>query len=90
MKVLDGRQQETLSRLCIKLREGDAVKFLKELMLLRGEHQEDCPATASPPFVLFIFRHERRRLTLDTRSLVHFDPQMTQFDFWKAVSPFMF
>jgi hypothetical protein len=41
MKVLDGRQQETLSRLCIKLREGDAVMFLKELMLLRGEHQED-------------------------------------------------
>jgi hypothetical protein len=41
MKVLDGRQQETLSRLCIKLREGDAVKFLKELMLLRCEHQED-------------------------------------------------
>jgi DNA-binding MarR family transcriptional regulator len=41
MKVLDGRQQATLSRLCIKLREGDAVKFLKELMLLRGEHYED-------------------------------------------------
>jgi hypothetical protein len=34
MSVLDGRQQETLSRMCVKLREGDAVKFLKELMIL--------------------------------------------------------
>jgi DNA-binding MarR family transcriptional regulator len=41
MKVLDGRQQETLSRMCVKLREGDAVKFLKELMILRGENRED-------------------------------------------------
>jgi MarR family 2-MHQ and catechol resistance regulon transcriptional repressor len=41
MKVLDGRQQETLSRLCIKLREGDALRFVKELMLLRGENRED-------------------------------------------------
>jgi DNA-binding MarR family transcriptional regulator len=41
MKVLDGRQQETLSRMCVKLREGDAVKFLKELMILRGETRED-------------------------------------------------
>jgi hypothetical protein len=41
MKVLDGRQQETLSRTCVKLREGDAVKFLKELMILRGENRQD-------------------------------------------------
>lgn len=41
MKVLDGRHQETLSRLCIKLREGNAVKFVKELMMLRGENRED-------------------------------------------------
>jgi hypothetical protein len=41
MKVLDGRQQETLSRMCVKLREGDAVKFLKELMILRGENRQD-------------------------------------------------
>jgi hypothetical protein len=39
--VLDGRQQETRSHLCVKLREGNAVKFLKELMVLRGENQED-------------------------------------------------
>ena len=41
MKVLDGRQRETLSRMCVKLREGDAVKFLKALMILRDEHRED-------------------------------------------------
>ncbi len=41
MRVLDGREQETLSRMCVKLREGDAVKFLKELIILRGEHRED-------------------------------------------------
>jgi DNA-binding MarR family transcriptional regulator len=41
MKVLDGRQQETLSRMRVKLHEGDAVKFLKELMILRGENRED-------------------------------------------------
>ena len=40
MKVLDRREQETLSRMCVNLREGDAVKFLKELMILRGEHRE--------------------------------------------------
>jgi hypothetical protein len=39
--VLDGRQQVVLSRMCVKLGEGDAVKFLKELMILRGENQED-------------------------------------------------
>jgi hypothetical protein len=41
MTVLDGRQQETLSRMCVNLREGDALKFLKELMILRGENRED-------------------------------------------------
>ena len=30
-----------LSRMCVKLREGDAIKFLKELMILRGKNQED-------------------------------------------------
>ena len=33
MEVLDGREQTTLSRLCRKLREGDVVKFVKELMV---------------------------------------------------------
>lgn len=46
MKVRDGR--ETLSRTRVKLREGDAVKSLKELMILRGEHQEDCLLSLSP------------------------------------------
>lgn len=32
MRVLDGREQETLSRLCRKLREGDLLKFLKEML----------------------------------------------------------
>jgi hypothetical protein len=41
MKALDGRQQEMLSRMCVKLSEGDAVKFLKGLMILRGENRED-------------------------------------------------
>ena len=41
MKALDGREQETLSRMCVKLREGDAVKFLKELMILRGKNREN-------------------------------------------------
>jgi hypothetical protein len=41
MRVLGGRQQESLSRMCVKLREGDAVKFLKKLMMLRGEDRED-------------------------------------------------
>ena len=31
-------EQETLSRICVKVREGDAVKFLKQLMILRGEN----------------------------------------------------
>jgi hypothetical protein len=33
MKVLDGRELITLIRLCQKLLGGDAVKFLKELMI---------------------------------------------------------
>lgn len=35
MRVLDGRQQETLSELCRKLREGDVVKFISEM-----EHED--------------------------------------------------
>jgi len=31
MRVLDGREQESLSRLCRKLREGDVVKFYTEI-----------------------------------------------------------
>ncbi|MGH9747451.1 MAG: MarR family winged helix-turn-helix transcriptional regulator [Candidatus Acidiferrales bacterium] len=34
MKVLDGREQMTLIRLCRKLQRGDAVRFLKEMMIL--------------------------------------------------------
>jgi hypothetical protein len=41
MKALDGRQQETLSRMCVKLRDCDAVKLLKELLILRGENREE-------------------------------------------------
>jgi DNA-binding MarR family transcriptional regulator len=33
MKALDGREQETLARLCQKLREGDVLRFVKEMML---------------------------------------------------------
>jgi hypothetical protein len=37
MKVLDGREQVTLSRLCRKLREGDIVKFVQEITMDRDE-----------------------------------------------------
>jgi len=32
MRALDGREQETMSRLCRKLRAGDVMKFTSELM----------------------------------------------------------
>lgn len=35
MRALDGRQQETLSALCRKLREGDIVRFISEM-----EHED--------------------------------------------------
>jgi len=31
MRALDGREQDTLSRLCRKLRQGDVVKFVREI-----------------------------------------------------------
>ncbi|MGA3292795.1 MAG: hypothetical protein ABSE45_02295 [Candidatus Acidiferrales bacterium] len=31
LRVLDSREQMSLSRLCRKLREGDVVKFLREI-----------------------------------------------------------
>lgn len=36
MRALDGRQQETLSELCRKLREGDVVRFISEM-----EHEDE-------------------------------------------------
>jgi len=33
MRVLDGREQKTLVRICQKLREGDALKFVNELRM---------------------------------------------------------
>jgi transcription initiation factor IIE alpha subunit len=33
MRELDGREQETLRRLLQKLREGDIVKFVKEIQM---------------------------------------------------------
>ncbi|HEX4073758.1 MAG TPA: MarR family transcriptional regulator [Candidatus Acidoferrales bacterium] len=39
MRALDGREQETLSRLCRKLREGDASRFLREMRMM-DEDQE--------------------------------------------------
>jgi DNA-binding MarR family transcriptional regulator len=32
MRALDGREQESLSKMCRKLREGDVVKFVSEIM----------------------------------------------------------
>jgi DNA-binding MarR family transcriptional regulator len=40
MRALDGREQETLSRLCRKLREGDVVKFWREMRYLDEEESE--------------------------------------------------
>jgi DNA-binding MarR family transcriptional regulator len=34
MMVLDGREQETLARLCQKLKEGDIIKFVKEIQFV--------------------------------------------------------
>jgi DNA-binding MarR family transcriptional regulator len=35
LRVLDAREQDTLSRICRKLREGDVVKFVRELTMVR-------------------------------------------------------
>jgi guanylate kinase len=41
MRALHGREQETLSNLCRKLREGDDWKYLREFRYLRaGEEFE--------------------------------------------------
>jgi guanylate kinase len=41
MRALHGREQETLSKLCRKLREGDDWKYLREFRYLRaGEEFE--------------------------------------------------
>ena len=32
MRALEGRDQESLSKMCRKLREGDVVKFVSEIM----------------------------------------------------------
>ncbi|MGB0034814.1 MAG: MarR family transcriptional regulator [Candidatus Acidiferrales bacterium] len=37
MRALEGRQQDTLSRLCRKLREGDPLRFINELMYRERE-----------------------------------------------------
>lgn len=39
MKALEGREQKRLSRLCRKLKEGDAVKFLREIRLKDAEEE---------------------------------------------------
>jgi DNA-binding MarR family transcriptional regulator len=40
MRALDGREQETLIRLCAKLREGDVVKWWREMTYLCEEDGE--------------------------------------------------
>ena len=34
MRALEGREQATLSRLCRKLKEGDMIKFFKEIRMM--------------------------------------------------------
>ena len=44
MRALHGREQETLSKLCRKLRQGDLMNFVTELRYLRaGEEFEIDP-----------------------------------------------
>ena len=40
MRVLDGREQVTLSRLLLKLRKGDVVKFVREIRMYDDEDWE--------------------------------------------------
>jgi len=37
MRVLDAREQQTLGRLCRRLREGDVVKFVKDIRVMDRE-----------------------------------------------------
>ena len=39
MRGIDPREMETLSRICRKLREGDAVKFLREMRMMDEEQE---------------------------------------------------
>lgn len=39
MRALDGREQESLSRICRKLREGDVVRFWREMRRLDEEER---------------------------------------------------
>lgn len=39
-QVLDGREQVTLSRLLLKLRKGDVVKFVREIRMYDDEDWE--------------------------------------------------
>jgi len=44
MRVLEGREQETLSRVCRKLRQGDVMKFVAEIT-----HEDREESGAGPP-----------------------------------------
>ncbi len=41
MRALDGREQESISRVCRKLREGDPVKFFGEIMMMDEEEEAE-------------------------------------------------
>ncbi len=41
MRALDGREQATLSRLCGKLREGDVVKYIREMRIIEPEEMRE-------------------------------------------------
>jgi DNA-binding MarR family transcriptional regulator len=40
MRAIDGREQQTLSRVCRKLREGDIIKFVREITMVDVEEGE--------------------------------------------------
>jgi hypothetical protein len=37
LRVLDAREQDTLSRICRKLRDNDVVKFVREITIERED-----------------------------------------------------
>jgi uncharacterized protein with von Willebrand factor type A (vWA) domain len=41
MRALDGREQQSLARLCQKLRRGNLERFMREIVLVNPEETEE-------------------------------------------------
>ena len=74
-----------------KLREGDAVKFLKELTILRGENQEDAGKTKKTETARFLTSapEARQKLAHSVRSgsMIHKFPKHRRRDTCRYVFP---